>query len=131
MSTTINDLYSDLDPDLTIAWNKDISKSVGMTAVKNSILGIILTKKGTRPFLPDFGCGIDDSLFEIMTPLVADTVSKNITTAVQTYEPRVASISCEVTPVYDNNTIIVTVTFSVIDNPDTINQLKLTIEQSM
>lgn len=128
---TINQLYTDVDPDLGRAWNNDVIKTTGLTAVKNSIMGIITTKKGSRPFMPDFGCGLTDELFENMNPLTEDTLSKNISDAVNTYEPRVANINCSVSSIYDDNAIIVTIYFSVIDNPDTINQLKITIEQSM
>lgn len=128
---TINQLYSDFDPDLGKAWNNDVIKTIGINAVKNSMMGIITTRKGTRPFMPDFGCGLTDELFENMNPLTEDTLSKNITDAIKTYEPRISSVSCSVSSIYDDNAIIVTIYFSVIDNPDTINQLKLTIEQSM
>lgn len=128
---TINQLYTDMEPDLKTGWNKDIQKVTGLTAVKNSILGIIKTRKGTRPFQPDFGCGLSDELFENMNPLTEDTLSKSITTAISTYEPRVASVSCTVNSIYDDNTLIVTIYFTVIDNPDTINELKLSIEKNM
>lgn len=128
---TINQLYTDIDPDLTKAWNNDVVKSVGLTAVKDSMLGIITTKKGTRPFLPDFGCGLSDELFENMNPLTSDTLSRNIVSAINAYEPRVSSITCNVDPVYDDNSILISIYFSIIDNPDTINELKLSLEQSM
>ena len=128
---TINQLYTDIDPDLSKAWNNDVVKSIGLTAVKDSMLGIITTKKGTRPFLPDFGCGLSDELFENMNPLTSDTLSRNIVSAINAYEPRVSSITCNVDPVYDDNSILISIYFSIIDNPDTINELKLSLEQSM
>lgn len=131
MTITVNQMYTDLDPDMDKAWNNDVLKTSGLTAVKNSIMGIITTRKGSRPFQPDFGCGLTDELFENMNPLTEDTLSKSIIDAVNTYEPRVSSISCTVNSVYDNNSLIVNIYFSIIDNPDTINQLKLTIESSM
>ena len=131
MTITINQLYTDIDPNLKLAWNNDVAKTVGLASVRNSILGIITTTKGTRPFQPDFGCGINELLFENMNPLTSDTLNKSITSAVNTYEPRVSNINCTVNPIYDDNTIIITIYFSVIDNPDTINELKLTLESSM
>lgn len=126
----INKLYSDIDPNLNMAWDKDVARSVGLRAVKNSLLAIITTRKGSRPFQPEFGCSLTDQLFENMTPLIADTVQRNIVAAVRNYEPRIDRLSVQVTPVYDDNTLIVTVQFSIVDNPDTLEQIKLQLSAS-
>lgn len=122
---TINELYKDISPEMNMAWDKDLASSVGARAVKNSILGIITTQKGDRPFDPEFGCDITDSLFENMTPLTANTIEKSISSAIRAYEPRVVRLSVAVESEYDSNTVIVTIMFSILDNPDTLEQLKL------
>lgn len=127
---TINELFKDISPELTMAWNRDVASSVGARAVKNSILGIITTQKGDKPFDPEFGCDITDSLFENMTPLTANTIEKSITSAIRTYEPRVVRLSVAVESRYDSNSVIVTVMFSILDNPDTIEQLKLQLGEA-
>lgn len=121
----INDMYKDLSPELTMAWNRDVASSNGARAVKNSLLGIITTPKGSKPFDPDFGCEIGDSLFENMTPLTANTIEKSITSAIRKYEGRIVRLNVQVQAQYDNNSVIVTVLFSILDNPDTLEQLKL------
>ncbi|ADG60096.1 baseplate wedge subunit [Acinetobacter phage Acj9] len=122
--TNINHLYSDLSPELNMAWNRDVAGSTGARAVKNSLLGIVTTKKGSRPFDPNFGCDIGDSLFENMTPLTANTIEKSITAAIHTYEPRIVRLNVAVDANYDGNSVIVTILFSILDNPDTLEQLK-------
>lgn len=126
----INDLYKDISPELSKSWNRDVASSVGARAVKNSLLGIITTPKGSRPFDPEFGCDIGDALFENMTPLTVSTVEKSITSAIRTYEPRILRLSVQVQAQYDNNAIIVTVMFSILDNPDALEQLKLQLSGS-
>lgn len=126
----INNLYSDLDPEFKMDWSKDVARARGLRAIKNSLLGIITTRKGSRPFDPNFGCDLQDQLFENMTPLTADTVQRNIVSAIKTYEPRVSKLMVNVTPVYDNYTLIVEVQFSVIDNPDDLEQIKLQLASS-
>lgn len=121
----VNLLYTDLDPQLNMSWDKDVQKSSGFRAVKNSILGIILTKKGSRPFDPEFGCDLSDQIFENMSPLVIDTVEKNILTGIRNYEPRVNRLKVNVTPLYDSNSIIVEIFFSIVDNPDVLEQIKI------
>ncbi len=126
----INKLYSDIDPEMKMDWDKDVSRSLGLRSIKNSILGIITTRKGSRPFDPEFGCDLSDQLFENMTPLTADTVERNIESAVRNYEPRIDKLSVNVIPVYDDYTLIVEIRFSVIDNPDDIEQIKLQLASS-
>ncbi|AWD90349.1 baseplate wedge subunit [Erwinia phage Cronus] len=128
--SNINLLYTDLSPTMDKAWNNDVAVTVGARAVKNSILGIITTRKGSRPFMPEFGCGLSDELFENMTPLTADTIQKNITAALTNYEPRLSRLYVQVTPLYDDNTIIITIYFSIVDNPDTLQEIKLQLQAS-
>lgn len=128
--SNINLLYTDLSPTMDKAWNNDVAVTVGARAVKNSILGIITTRKGSRPFMPEFGCGLSDELFENMTPLTADTIQKNITAALSNYEPRLSRLQVQVTPLYDDNTIIITIYFSIVDNPDTLQEIKLQLQAS-
>lgn len=123
--SNINLLYSDLTPELNYDWSYDVAKSVGVRAVKNSLLGIVTTRKGSRPFQPDFGCDITDQLFENMNPLIADTIQRNIVSSVRSYEPRIDRLTVKVTPIYDDNTLIVSIQFSIVDNPDTLEQIRI------
>lgn len=125
MSANINQMYTDVSPEMTMAWNRDVSKAVGTRAVKNSLLGIITSRKGSKPFDPEFGCDMSDQLFENLSPLTANTLEKSITAAVRAYEPRIVRLSVSVTPQYDMNSIVVDVRFSILDNPDTLEALKL------
>lgn len=124
----INLMYTDLSPDLGKSWDNDVSMSAGARAVKNSMLGIIMTKRGTRPFDPNFGSDIAAQLFENMTPLVADTIEKNIDSAIRNYEPRVYALVVKVDPQYDSNSIVVTIQFSIVDNPDTLEEIKIKLK---
>lgn len=128
--SNINKLYSDIDPEMRMDWNKDVARSVGLRSIKNSLLGIVTTRKGSRPFDPEFGCDLVDELFENMTPLTADTIERNIQAAIRNYEPRIDKLSVSVTPVYDDYTVIVEIRFSVVDNPDDIEQIKLQLASS-
>ena len=107
------------------AWDNDVQRVVGARAVKNSLLGIITTRKGCRRFNPAFGCDLTDQLFETMTPVTADTIRTHIITAVRTFEPRRFHLYIDVQTIYDDNTVIVTVRFTIVDNPETLEQIKL------
>ena len=122
---TINELYKDLSIDMGKSWNRDVSISVGARAVKNSLIGIVTTRKGEKPFNPDFGCDINDSLFENMNPLTANTIEKSITSAIRKFEKRVLKLSVNIQTEYDKNSVLVTIQFSILDNPNVLEQLKL------
>lgn len=122
---TIDKMYTDISANLSKSWDKDIAKVTGIRAVKNSMIGIITSKKGSKPFEPDFGCDITSQLFENLTPLTADTIEKNIVSAIRQYEPRIVRLKVIVTPLYDSNAVIVDIRFSVLDNPDVLEVLKI------
>ena len=123
-------MYSDVSPDLSMSWDKDVAKVTGARAVKNSLLGIITTRKGSRPFMPEFGCDISNQLFENITPLITDTIKRNIVSAVRNFEPRISNLQVAVVPMYDDNSIIVTVQFSIVDDPDTLEQIRIQLSQN-
>ena len=120
-----DELYVDLDPTMQQSWNLDVASTKGLRAVRNSMVSIITTKKGSRPFYPEFGCDINEQLFENMTVLVADTLERNIISSIKAFEPRVDQLYVNAIPSYESNTILVEIRFSIIDNPDVIEQLKL------
>lgn len=130
MSINIKLIYSDLDPNLTKAWNQDVTASRGSIAVKNSLIGIVTTRKGTRPFDSNFGCEIDDQLFENINPLTAESVKTSITSAIRAYEPRVYNVIVDVIPEYDTNAITVTIYYSIIDEPEEVEKIKLQLSSS-
>lgn len=130
MAINIKLLYSDLDPNLTKAWNQDVTASRGSVAVKNSLIGIVTTRKGTRPFDSNFGCEIDDQLFENINPLTAESVKTSITTAIRAYEPRVYNVTVDVIPEYDLNALTVTIYYSIIDEPEEVEKIKLQLSSS-
>ncbi|UYD57620.1 baseplate wedge protein [Aeromonas phage B614] len=121
----INLLYTDLDPDMGKAWDNDVLMTRGARAVKNCIIGIVSTPIGSRPFNPYFGCDLPYELFENITPLVVDTVKRNITTAIRNFEPRVYNLKVDSIGNFDNNELIVTIQFSIVDNPAVVDEIKM------
>lgn len=118
--------YSDLDPDFKLdPINNDVSKTTNVKAVENSLIGIISTRKGERPFEPDFGSDIHSSLFENMTDYSAYSVKKAIEESVNNYEPRVSLRDVRVSPDYDKNTFNVGIEYHIITDTNYIYNLKL------
>ena len=130
MGVNLRLLYSDIEPNMQRDWNNDVAASKGAAAVRNSLIGIVTTIKGTRPFDSNFGCAISDMLFENMSPLTAESIRTSIVSAIRTYEPRVYNLSVEVIPQYDDNSVTVTIYYSIIDDPDDVEQIKLQLSAS-
>ncbi|MGL4522764.1 MAG: GPW/gp25 family protein [Bacilli bacterium] len=121
--------YSDLDPAFSLdPTTNDLSKTVNVQAVQNSMIGIITTRKGSRAFEPEFGCDIPGSLFENMTDFAAYTIEKSIQEAIANYEPRVILKGVEVVPFYDDNSYAVTITYHIITDLNYIYNLKLRLK---
>lgn len=88
--------------DLPLAFNKnpitkDISFAKNEEAVKKSLLNLLRTPKGTRPFRPDFGVDLIRYLFEPADYNTEVNVNKEVADAIRKFEPRVQLISIEST----------------------------------
>lgn len=120
--------YSDLSPKLSRDLNNDTTKSINIRAVKNSLLALVTTKKGSRPFYPEFGCDISSELFENMSPLVENTIQTSISNAIRNFEPRIEKLGVSVNSMPDQNAILVKILFSIITDPESIEELKLSLQ---
>jgi len=114
---SINDnvYYSDLDINMTVNWNKDLSVRYNAYAVSQALINIVTTRKGSMPFDPEYGSNITSELFSTMTPFMFTSLEEELTNSIRTYEPRVEYLNVELRPSSANkNTIEVTITFSTI-----------------
>lgn len=66
----------------------DVSPLTDETAIRRSLLNLIKTKKGTRPFRPDFGSNVYNYLFQ-NGPFVEDSLNRELYETITKYEPRV------------------------------------------
>lgn len=99
---------------------KDIFLLSNEDSVKQSILSILLTNRGERPFSPLFGSDINKILFENVTPQTTTQLISFITNAIENFEPRANLINVLASPLPDENAYTVTVVFSVINKTEPI-----------
>lgn len=57
--------------------------------VKSSVLQILMTSKGERPWNPEFGCDVQKFLFETDNAGNSDTIRSLVVEALQRWEPRI------------------------------------------
>mgnify|MGYP003114751864 CR=1 FL=1 len=81
--------YSDVDIDFNKNdFTSDVSVKKDRSAVQQSVINIIMTRKGEKRFDPNFGVGIHDLLFENLSPIEIAMMEKTIAAQFSTYEPR-------------------------------------------
>ena len=86
-------------------------------AIKRSVKNIIFTILGEKPFQPNFGSVINESLFDLSTNLNEVRVTDEITTALVNYEPRISNIDVTVSVYPDSNELNATVQYDIIGVP--------------
>lgn len=95
--------------------SKDVSRKYDVNAIKQSIKNIVMTKNFERPFHSDIGSQISTLLFEPITPILKATIKKTIINAITAYEPRVRLLDVTVLLSPDNNSVYVTIIFTIVN----------------
>jgi len=100
---------------------KDLARLTNENSVINSLKNIIQTRKGERPFQPEFGCNLAGLLFENFSKFTTDAIETEIRTAVENFEPRIKTITVKAIETQDNHSIELQLFFTTINNPDNIS----------
>ena len=86
-------------------------------AIKRSVKNIIFTILGEKPFEPNFGSVISESLFDLNTSLNEIRVADEISASLRNYEPRISDIDVTVTVAPDTNEMNCTVQYEIVGLP--------------
>ena len=122
--------YSDLD----LFFGKkspsnDVNKVTNIQAVKRSVRNLVLTNHYEKPFHPEIGSGIRGMLFELMTPLTAQILSKKIEDVIENFEPRARLISVRAIPNLDRNAYECRIEFYVVNMPTELVDVTVFLER--
>jgi phage baseplate assembly protein W len=108
MALDVTDIiYSDVNVDLgtrspyELVYNED--------AIKNSILTIIGTRRGSRPFRRTFGSSVLDLIFDPLDEITAMRIQSRLQDEILRYETRVAIERIEVLPDYNQDAFYVSI----------------------
>ena len=82
--------------------------------IKRSVKNIVFTILGEKPFDPTFGSVMNDSLFELSTNLSEISISDEITSSLNRYEPRIDNVVATATVYPDSNEMNCTVQYDII-----------------
>ena len=128
--TRSSQVYSDLD--LFFGRNnktKDVSKLSNVTAVKRSVRNLVLMNEFEKPFHPEISSGIRATLFELLTPVTAIILARQVQDVIENFEPRARLIGVRAWPDLDRNAYDVSVQFYVVNAPTELIELTLPLER--
>ena len=86
-------------------------------AIKRSVKNIIFTIVGEKPYSPDFGSRINDSLFELTTSLSEISISEQIISSLRNFEPRIDNVEASVSILADSHEMNCTVQYEIVGIP--------------
>jgi phage baseplate assembly protein W len=102
--------------------------------VKSDLIHLLLTRKGSRYFLPDFGTNLYQYIFEPLDEVVIQKIEDEINNAVEKYIPNLQINKINITQFYNNIDFVsddkkqhsvtvnidYTVNFRTFQSPDTV-----------
>ena len=83
-------------------------------AIKRSVKNIIFTILGEKPFVPQFGSVISESLFDLNTNLNEVRITDEIKTSLINYEPRIDNLEVTVQVYPDSNEMNCVVQYDIV-----------------
>jgi len=121
--------YKDLDFSFKQNPNtNDVGIKKDNASISQSVLNILQTNHGERPFNYFFGANLRAYLFENMTQITAAQMSTSVNLALANFEPRIEVLNTNIQGQADNNEVIITVTGRVKSSNDIID-IATTIER--
>ena len=109
--------------------DRDVSEVTDIQAVKRSIRNLVLLNTYEKPFHPEISSGIRGMLFELMTPVTAVILSRQIEDVIINFEPRVKLVGVKTLPDLDKNSYEVSIEFYVVNTPTELVELTIFLER--
>ena len=107
----------------------DIALKREVQSVKQSVLNILLTNRGERPFDPEFGSDIRKQLFENFDPITEQLLSDQIRSALRNYEPRVRVLNIDIDGQPDRNSLDISVEVEIQSPERTVTSVDFSVER--
>jgi len=106
----------------------DILTLTNERAITRSIRNIVETIPSERFFNTDFGSDVRSSLFNNMDYGIIGIIQDQILQAIRNYEPRVENVDVDINPLFDDNSLDVTVIFDIIGQDFPTQQFTFVLE---
>lgn len=121
--------YSDLDFSFKINPNtKDVGIKKNDNSIKQSVLNILRTNHGERPFNYYFGANLRSFLFENITNITAALISSSIKNSMRNWEPRIEILNINIKTTPEDNDVHITLTVRILTTNE-ITDISTTLER--
>jgi len=121
--------YKDLDFSFKQNPNtNDVGIKKDNASIKQSVLNILQTNHGERPFNYNFGANLRAYLFENMTNTTAANMATSVNVALANSEPRLEVLNTNIQAPQGSNEVIITVTGRVKSSNEIVD-IATTIER--
>jgi phage baseplate assembly protein W len=123
---TIN-FYKDLPLDLTPhPVTGDVRPVVDDLAIKRSIINLISTPRGKKPFYPEYGCTISNFLFSNPDVFTKNSMKDSVYEALTSYESRIDVI--EILPTFTDEGVSLQIKYRI-KNTSIISSITTTVKR--
>ena len=99
------------------------SKTTVMTSdeadIQQSLQILLATRRGERVMVPDYGCNLDEMVFEPMTTTFKTYIAEMIKTAILYYEPRIDLNGVQVDDSNETNGVILLIITYIVRTTNT------------
>ena len=121
--------FRDLDLNFDVHPNsKDLITLKGDVAVRRALRNLLLTEHYDRPFHPDIGSNIRQTLFENFSAQTSTPLRNEIIQTIANYEPRVNVQDVIIDTIHDESKYSVTIHYYIV-NDATIKTAQLFLER--
>ena len=129
-STRNSRRFRDIDLDFTRnAVTNDVNVVEDVIAVKRAVRNLVQTNFYERPFHPEIGSNVRAVLFEPVSQIIEDVLSRHIQDVIENFEPRVELININSKANLDENAYSVTIEFFVRNSPSGVQTVNLFLER--
>ena len=110
-------VYKDLDFNFTkLALTNDVGAKSDTNSIKQSVVNLVMTNFGERPFHPEIGSDVNALLFEPGGALTYSIIQDAIETVLENFEPRIQVMSVRVDEnSIDDNRIFVRIAYNFLE----------------
>ena len=108
--------------------NSDLIALKNENAISRSIRNLVLTVPGDKPFQPDLGSEVYESLFETLDQITASSIQQQIENTIIKYEPRVDLKDVFVKANIPNNAFDVLINYEIIGIEASRQQITFALE---
>ena len=100
----------------------DLQVTKDAAAVKQSVVNLLMTIPGERPFQSSLGSRISELLFEPLDYGIAAQIQDEIRTTIRNYEPRIGIVELVVEPEFEENSFTVHMEYEIVGRQDNAPQ---------